>query len=174
VFAVAKEAYNLTALPIGKETFLAIKCYDENRVRVSYDQKEVSVFEPKMKRSTVYAQFYLGNPCEEPANVTINNLRMFDRQEIRWKGRNKSNDTYGAFMTKEPIPSWAFHETAVFAAILSANGYNSYKLANLKKGVVCPDRTVYQIFTIRTVPVSLLSNFKVRCYDGYLICLLSI
>jgi hypothetical protein len=47
VFAVAKEVYNLTALPLGKETFVAIKCFDENRVRVSYDQKEVSVFEPK-------------------------------------------------------------------------------------------------------------------------------
>ncbi len=44
VFAVGREVFNLTALPIGKETFLAIKCYDENRVRVSYDQKEVSVF----------------------------------------------------------------------------------------------------------------------------------
>ena len=123
VFAVAQEVYNLTALPIGKETFLAIKCYDENRVRVSYDQKEVSVFELKANRSTGYAQFYLGNPWEEPANVTINNLRMFDRQEIRWKGRNKSNDTYGAVMTEEPIPSWAFQETAILTEILLANGY---------------------------------------------------
>ena len=162
VFAVAQEVYNLTALPIGKETFLAIKCYDENRVRVSYDQKEVSVFEPKTNRSTGYAQFYLGNPWEEPANVTINNLRMFDRQEIRWKGRNKSNDTYGAVMTEEPIPSWAFQETAILSEILLANGY---KLTNLKNRVVCPNRTDYSVFSIVTVPVS---NFQARCSDGYL------
>jgi hypothetical protein len=145
-----------------QETFLAIKCYDENRVRVSYDQKEVSVFEPKTNRSSGYAQFYLGNPWEEPANVTINTLRMFDRQEIRWKGRNKSNDTYGAVMTEEPIPPWAFQETAILAEILLANGY---KLANLKNGVVCPNRSDSSVFPIVTVPVS---DFQARCSDGYL------
>jgi hypothetical protein len=44
VFAIAKEAFNLTALPVGKETFLAIKCYDGNRVRVSYTTKKRYLF----------------------------------------------------------------------------------------------------------------------------------
>jgi hypothetical protein len=88
VFAIAKEAFNLTALPVGKETFIAIKCYDGNRVRVSYDQKEVSVFEPLTARISGYAQFYLGNQWEEPANVTIRDLRMFDREHM-YDGKEK-------------------------------------------------------------------------------------
>jgi hypothetical protein len=68
----------------GLEWRLSIKCY-ENRIRVFVDHKEVSVFEPKANRSTGYAQFYLGNPWEEPANVTVKNLRMFDLQEFGGK-----------------------------------------------------------------------------------------
>ncbi len=57
MFAVGQEVYNLTALVVGQETFVAIKCYDENRDRVSYHGKEVSVFEPKTHRMSGYANF---------------------------------------------------------------------------------------------------------------------
>jgi Leucine-rich repeat (LRR) protein len=122
----------------------------------------VSVFEPKTKRTTGYAHFYLGNPWGEPANVTVNTLRMFDRQEIRWMGKNKSNETYGAVMTAEPIPSWAFQETAILAEVLLVNGYN---LTNMKNKVVCSNRTHDTHFKLATVPDS---YFQARCFDGYL------
>ena len=139
VFAVGQEVYNLTALVVGQETFVAIKCYDENRVRVSYHGKEVSVFEPKTHRMSGYANFYLGNPWEEPADVSVNTLRFFDRAEIRWKGRNKSNETYGAVLTEEPIPSWAYEETRILQEIYSANGF---KLPQLTNGVYCHNRSI--------------------------------
>jgi Leucine-rich repeat (LRR) protein len=153
VFAVGQEVYNLTALVVGQETFVAFKCYDENRVRVSYHGKEVSVFEPKTHRMSGYANFYLGNPWEEPADVSVNTLRFFDRAEIRWKGRNKSNETYGAVLTEEPIPSWAYEETQILQEIYSANGF---KLPQLTNGVVCHNRSID------------LRVFRDVCSNGYL------